>query len=431
MSSDHVPSKLRSAELGPSEHGTSELGAAGLAATDFACPGCGTAGMRIFHEARSVPTNNCILLPTRQEARAYPRGDIVLGFCGECGFITNTTFEPEKTEYSGRCEETQGFSPTFSAFHRELARNLVEQYDLRGKKILEIGCGKGEFLLLLCEEGANHGIGYDPAYVPDRATGSAADRVKFVTDFYSEKYASEQADFVCCKMTLEHIHPTAEFVGMVRRAIGDSPQTTVFFQVPDTVRILRDCAFEDVYYEHCSYFSPCSLGRVFRDSGFALIGMETAYDGQYLTIAARPDTSAGARDGSPDADQAEAWKREVRELTELVEAYAAKYAERVAWWRDKLTATTKAGQKAVIWGSGSKGVAFLSSLGMEDAVSYAVDINPHRHGSFMPGCGVEIVSPEFLREYRPDLVIIMNAIYRQEIGNDLQNLGLDPEIVAV
>src|SRR3989344_4040617 len=76
------------------------------------CPSCGQGQMEIFYEHKSVPTNSCILLASLEEATAYPRGDIRLGFCQECGFVSNVAFDPKLTEYSGRYEETQGFSPT-------------------------------------------------------------------------------------------------------------------------------------------------------------------------------------------------------------------------------------------------------------------------------------------------------------------------------
>ena len=41
--------------------------------------------------------------------------------------------------------------------------DLIRRYDLRGKEVIEIGCGKGEFLSLLCEVGDNRGVGFDPA----------------------------------------------------------------------------------------------------------------------------------------------------------------------------------------------------------------------------------------------------------------------------
>ena len=92
---------------------------------------------------------------------------------------------------------------------------------------------------MLCELGANFwrrlrsGGGCGANEAPRRPG-----EVEFIQDFYSQQYANHEGDFVCCKMTLEHIAPTGDFVGAVRRAVGDDPQTVVFFQVPDVIRIL-------------------------------------------------------------------------------------------------------------------------------------------------------------------------------------------------
>ena len=112
--------------------------------------------------------------------------------------------------------------------------------------------------------------------------------MEFVADFYGEKYAHVQGDFVCCKMTLEHIPDTANFVRTVRRSVGDRYDTVVFFQVPDMSRVLRDLAFWDIYYEHCSYFSAESLSLLFREQGFDVLDVWTDYDDQYLMITAKP-----------------------------------------------------------------------------------------------------------------------------------------------
>jgi hypothetical protein len=128
------------------------------------CKSCNSARLKIFHDVKSVPTNSCILISSKQEALNYPRADIRLGFCPNCGFISNVAYDSTLTEYSDRYEETQGFSPTFNSFQSDLAERLIEKYGLHGKKLIEIGCGKGEFLTLLCELGQNYGIGFDPTY---------------------------------------------------------------------------------------------------------------------------------------------------------------------------------------------------------------------------------------------------------------------------
>ncbi len=86
---------------------------------------------------------------------------------------------------------------------------------------------------------------------------------------------------------------------------------------------------------------------------------------------------------------------------------------------------------AVIWGSGSKGVSFISNLNLSSEVAAAVDINPHKWGKFMVGSNHEIVSPEKLKEIDPELVVVMNPIYLDEIGADIGELGLEPELRAL
>lgn len=377
--------------------------------------------MEAFHQVEAVPSNSCILLDTREEALAYPQGAIRLGFCPSCGFISNLAFEPRLTEYSGRYEETQGFSATFNRFHRALAERLIERFDLRGKDLIEIGCGKGEFLMLLCELGGNRGIGFDPGVQVARIQGPAAERVRFIADFYAERYAEVQGDFIACKMTLEHIHPVGDFIAQVRRAIGDRTGTPVFFQIPEATRILRDCAFEDIYYEHCSYFTPGSLARLFRAQGFEVLSLATEYEGQYLTIEARAVPA-------PVTQAPLAVEEDISAVAELVASFPARFAAKRRQWAERLDQYAREGRRVVLWGAGSKAAAFLATLDAQGVVSHGVDINPYRQGHFLPGSGLPIVAPAFLVDYRPDVVIVMNPVYREEIARDLTAMGLAPDL---
>lgn len=379
--------------------------------------------MRMFYESRGVSAHSVLIFNTREEAISYPKGDIVLGFCGACGFVSNVTFDPSLHQYSQKYEETQGFSAKFRQFHEELAGDLINRYDLHKKRIIEIGCGKGEFLSLLCEMGNNRGVGFDPAYVVERNHSPARDRMKFVQDFYSEKHTKYHGDFVCCKMTLEHIHPTAEFMRTVRRSIGDRPDTVIFFQVPDLPRILRERAFWDIYYEHCSYFAPGSLARLFRRTGFDVLETWTAYQNQYLMIEARPGKAVEPSNEEDDEDVRALW-------TEIAD-FAAHSSAKIDAWKNDLAQMKQQGRRVVVWGGGSKGVTLLTTLGVTDEIAYAVDVNPHKHGTFMAGTGHEVVSPQFLKDYRPHVVIVMNPVYVEEISRDLRDMGLRPRLIPV
>ncbi|HXE13964.1 MAG TPA: class I SAM-dependent methyltransferase [Bryobacteraceae bacterium] len=387
------------------------------------CPNCLAGEMKLFYEVPDVPVHSVLLMPTREVAVTFPKRDIALGFCRHCGFIGNTVFDPAVHNYSGQYEETQGFSPTFQAFHRRLAQSLIDDYDLRGKTVVEIGCGKGEFLTLLCEMGQNRGIGFDPAFVAERNPAGAELDVQFIADFYSEKYTDVSADFFCCKMTLEHIPNTAEFVGMVRRAIGDRPESLVFFQIPDMHRILRNLAFWDIYYEHCSYFTPPSLIWLFEQAGFAVEKVWTDYEDQYLMITARPVANK--------LDTSRFDPTVVERVAEDIEHFLTHQSALIEKWKGNITSFRKQNKRAVVWGSGSKGVAFLTALKLNGSIEYVVDINPFRQGKFMAGTGQEIVGPKFLEQYQPDVAIAMNPIYQNEIQTDLRGRGLKTDVLTV
>jgi len=392
------------------------------------CPACGAEDVLLVYRNGAVPSNSCILMSSREDAVQYPRGDLSLGHCEQCGFVGNTAFDPALTVYSGRYEETQGFSSTFQAFQRDSARHLVTRYGLRSKYVLEIGCGKGEFLSLICELGNNRGIGFDPAYVPARNHSPAAERIDFVTDYFSEQAfrahaVLERPDCVLCRMTLEHIPDPLEFVSMVRRAIGDYPGTIVYFLVPNASRIFKRNCFEDIYYEHCCYFTPGALARLFDRCGFEVLDLETLYDGQYVAIECRPGSNPHGL--PPLADDLADTRRTLRRFAEHSERYRNE-------WLAQLAQMRAAGKRVVLWGSGSKAVAFLTTLGLgPDAIEYVVDINPYRHGCYIPGSGQRIVPPKVLSDYRPDVVIVMNRVYVPEIQNDLAALGLEPELLAL
>src|SRR5690242_14611200 len=169
------------------------------------CKSCGAGDMRVFYEIRGVPVHSCMLLPTREEALAFPQGDLALGYCSHCGFISNLLFDGRLQNYAPGYEEQQSFSERFNEFASGLATRLLDRYDLRGKTRVEVGCGKGDFRVLMCELGQWHRIGIDPSFIPGRMESPAGDQVRFIQDFYSERYADITGDMILCRHTLEHI----------------------------------------------------------------------------------------------------------------------------------------------------------------------------------------------------------------------------------
>ena len=388
------------------------------------CPACNERTLNLFFGEDSVPQNSCLLMDDPESAANFPRGKLDIAFCSSCGFVSNAAFKPGSAEYSQRYEETQGFSPKFMAFAKDLAEQWVRDYKLKDKTVLEIGCGKGEFLLEMVKAGTGKCIGIDPGVHPERIDDPAASKVEWIADFYDERYSHIEADVIICRHTLEHIPDVAKFMTSIRKAIGDRTDTVVLFELPAIERVLTEIAFWDIYYEHCSYFSLGSLARLFRRTGFEVLELSMEYDDQYLLIAAKPSTIPARGLPLPEED-------DMNTLRKGVEHFQSGYTALQTKWRDRLSDLKSSNSKVVIWGSGSKGVSFISNLNLGDELAAAVDINPHKWGKYMVGSNHRIISPDELPAINPDLVVAMNPIYIEEIGEELDRLGINATLTAV
>lgn len=352
------------------------------------------------------------------EATSFPRGDLELVVCGSCAFIYNRLFRPEEVDYTQPYEESQAFSPRFRVFEQELVDHLVNDYDLAGKEIFEIGCGKASFLETICRQARARGLGIDPSFVSDRISSDVD--VTGLREFFDEAHTHLTGDLICSRHTLEHIQPVGHFMSLVRQSAERRPSSIIFFEIPDADRILDEGAFWDIYNEHCSYFTLPSLSNLFRSTGFDILRLERGFDDQYLLI----DAKLGEIDRGVD-------QAEVDRVVTKAERFGHASADAIRSWRDMVNSAAAEGRTVVLWGASSKAVGFLSAIAANDAVTAAVDINPYKQDKFLPGSGHPVVGPDALAEMKPDLVIVMNPIYVPEIAEMLHGLGLNPEIRAL
>jgi len=374
--------------------------------------------MEPFFATHRIPLSSCALFETREAAVAFGKGDLELAVCHDCGFIQNRLFEHELVDYTIPYEESQAFSPRFLTFQEELIAELGAAHDLAGKTILEIGCGKGAFLESMCRTWGARGVGVDPAGDFSRVTPDV-DMVRF-RETVDGSREGLTGDLICCRHTLEHISEVGAFVGHVAEALRRTPGSVGFFELPDTRRILEEGAFWDVYYEHCSYFTADSLARLFRSKGLTVTRLQLGFDDQYLLL----DAQDGPDSRAPEPGAVEATVARCRAFGESAE-------REITRWQDIISELSNRGQRVVLWGAGSKSVGFLSALGHDDAIAAVVDVNPFKQHSFLPGSAHEIVAPEALGEIEPDLILVMNPVYADEISDMVGRLGVHPQIESL
>ena len=386
------------------------------------CPACGGTKLDDLYHLTAIPVQSCVLLDDEAEARAFPLHDISIRFCQDCGFAFNAVFKPELVDYAAATEESQHFSGTFNAFANRIVEDIAQSYELSEQKVLEVGCGKGDFLLALCQATGAVGLGVDPGYLPNREEQQKEDRISFRREYFDPDQIKTPPDYIICRHTLEHIADVDEFIGDVVKAAPRDRNVEVFFETPDFQRVMAEGAFWDIYYEHCSYFSLGSHARLLRRHGVdvhrSFLDYGEQYIMQYGTL--RDDRHAPDRDSDLD------------EMRGLAAAFPGKVAGVLNHWRSFVQDRKAAGRKVAIWGGGSKCVSFITSNGLDQEIDAVIDINPFKQGKYLPKSAHLVSAPSVLADNPPDTVIAMNPIYMDEIAAELARQGCGgAELVAV
>jgi hypothetical protein len=379
------------------------------------CPVCASTNLEKFLEVSEVPALCNCLHTTRQEALQVPKGKLALAYCPQCGHIHNGANDPHMFEYNQTYENALHHSKQFSHYVLTLARGLIERHHLQEKQILEIACGDGYFLRLLCSLGHNVGYGYDPG-LPDTLP-SDPPGVTYFREYYDENAEDHDIDMVCCRQALEHIPRPVDFLSLLRRKLTANKPTALFFEVPNARFTIRDLGIWDLIYEHPSYFTAESLARAFQLAGFAVKRIRESFGGQYLCLEATTDGTMAPPPPPP------------KKLSKAITAFADTRERMVRHWQEFLD--EHGSKKIVLWGAGSKGITFLNTLGVDQQIDCVVDINPRKHGSFVTGTGQPVIAPEQLKEIQPDIVLAPNPLYLREIRQRLQALELSPRIIPI
>ncbi|CAN7196166.1 class I SAM-dependent methyltransferase [Rhizobium sp. LjRoot30] len=367
------------------------------------CPVCSGNRLTSFLRRSHVPTFQNLVMAEQAAAKSIMRGELDLMACEDCGFVFNRAFALAPIDYDEAYDNTQSYSSFFDDYLNDLVRMLVEEKGVKDCLIVEVGCGKGQFLhKLVSYPGANNrGIGFDPTYVgPDEDLDG---RLQFQRRYYDSSCTDIKPDFVVCRHVIEHIPEPRMILKAVRDALDTSPDARVFFETPCVEWILRNRVVWDFFYEHCSIFTQNSLALAFERSGFVVDQVHHIFGGQYLWLEARPTT-----------EPAPAERETTGETAKLATAYGLHEAEQRQVWLERLR-ELKQGGKVALWGAGAKGATFANLVDPErEFIDCVIDLNPNKQGRFIPGTGHPIVAPASVEARGVASAVLMNPNYREE-----------------
>ena len=311
--------------------------------------------------------------------------------CDNCGFIQiSDTLE---SSYYDDYLMTVSHSPQMRYHQLSQASNFVYKYNLEGKRVVEIGCGDGNYLGYLRDVGTVP-TGIEPsASFRDLAISKG---FKVFSGYVSCDHLIPEApyDAFVTRQVLEHIPQPEQFLKGIRLSITENAVGLI--EVPSLEQAIDKNRFYDFFADHLNYFSERTLRYALESNGFLVLELNRGMNGEYLEAIVKVDTQPNFH----------ALQESVNTLTQDID--------------NLLTQARIQGKKIAIWGSGAKGITTLA-VARVSGFEYVIDSDPYKQGLFTPVSHLPVVSPEELSKNPVDIVIITAMAYRDEIINQLLN----------
>jgi SAM-dependent methyltransferase len=366
-----------------------------------------------------MPAQDGVVYDARSEALAAPTGDIHLAYCRGCGYIGNRAYDASKVGFANY-NYSQRHSEMFRNYLNDLTAELFQRHELADKKLVDIGCGEGYFLNLLCEQGENTGVGIDPSF--SSADRSAIDnqRVSFIQDYYSEDYAEVKGHFVSCRHVIDELENPRQFVNLLQSALLPGTNPILYLELPNARKTFEDLLIWNIGYAKRSWFTAQSLTALVEICGMQVSHVGTQFNNEYLGIACQrrsiPDQD-GLTQSAPSED-----------MSALLTRFVDDFDNQASTWERKIQRFRDKGNAIAVWGAGMRGINFLNRFGDREVFTHIVDINRDRQGHYLPASGYRIDAPEILKDSRPDRIVITNPNYAAEIQSQLAAMDVRAEI---
>lgn len=325
-------------------------------------------------------------IPAKEEVDADHGIDINLYQCRCCGLVQ---LDAIPVDYYKHVIRAGGGSSTMRDLRLSQYREFYDKFNLQGKKILEVGCGRGEFLRLWKDFDVRAvGIEYDTDLV-NTARKEGLEVYKAFANNEQDELPEAPFDAFVQFNFLEH-QPAPN--GMLRSIYANLTDDGVgLVTVPSLEYILKYDGYYELIRDHLAYYSIGALRFLFEKNGFEVLDSKTVNrDTHAIMVRKRQPVDVSS------------WKSNYEDLKDELYSFIQKYTDQ--------------GKKVAVWGASHQGFTLLSSMLLSDKVAYIIDSAPFKQGRYAPASHIPIVSREHFKEEPVSAILIVAPGYTDEIA---------------
>ena len=356
-------------------------------------------------------------------AQYYPKEDefyddkgIILNIfqCSDCALVQLNT---SPVEYFKEVITAASFSKDTNELRLNQMKKFINEFGLNGKKVLEVGSGKGNMLDIL-EEAGVIAVGIE-ASLKSVEIGKSAGR-NMVNGYIGDidKINVNPFDAFVSFNYLEHLPEPGTIIKNINNNM--TPNAVGFVTVPNLDYLLRTKCFYEFVSDHLSYFTKKTLRYAFESNDFDILKCYTINEDNDIVAVVKKrkhnSTAAVIKKNECPIDISGHYK-EVENLIKNLQGIVDHYKSD--------------SKKVAVWGAGHRTLALLA-LSKLNNIEYVVDSAKFKQGRFTPVLHSKIVPPEQLLQESVDLVIVMvPGLYPDEVLKTIKKMKVGAKVALL
>lgn len=343
---------------------------------------------RLFPESLLRYTNMPAMaqeLPSRDKLADDGGTDLQVCQCSDCGLVQLSN---EPVSYYRDVIRAAAFSEDMRAFRLEQFAVWAQKFRLEGRNVLEVGCGRGEYLSLLQSVGIQvHGVENAIASIKNCESQGFPVTQGFLGDGFF-KIADGAFDGFVCLNFMEHWPDPGLVLQGIRHNLAD--QAIGLVEVPNFDMIIDKGLFSEFISDHLLYFTQDTLRLTLQMHGFDVLECKPVWQDYILSAVVRKRSRT----------RLDFFEKFRSDITSQLNHYISDFPS----------------GKVAIWGAGHQALAVIALAKLGNKIAYVVDSALFKQGKYTPATHLPIVAPQQLAIQPMDAIIIMAASYSDEVA---------------
>lgn len=369
----------------------------------------------------SPPSNSYVTNKTIHEPEKYFPLRVLV--CDTCWLVQTEDYAGAEELFDEDYAYFSSFSTTWLKHAEKYIEDMAKRFELNANShIVEVAANDG-YLLQYAKARSIPCLGVEPT--KSTAGAARAKGIEIVQEFFgvmlAEKLVAQgkQADLTAANNVLAHVPDINDFVKGF--AVLLKPAGVSTFEFPHLLRTVTENQFDTIYHEHYSYLSLRAVKHIFEANGLSVFDVEELHThGGSLRVYAQL-TDLGKREVGSNVT-ALLQREDVAGIS--TSAFYGGFQAKANKVKNDFVAflieAKNAGKTVAGYGAAAKGNTLLNYAGVRsDLLPYVVDLNPAKQNKFLPGCRIPIVAEDYLKQSRPDYVVILPWNLREEVITQL------------